>query len=175
MLPIPSCDPGPGLVPAQTNCPYRPLLSLGFVQVVSHLPPPLNCYAGSSLPSSWLPPVRGAHRGKDVQYFVLYSAHRGVPVQHRGVSQRALSMTSSCIYWKERSYQIASHMLERYQIELAAAKQVAHTRRYPAILDPMQQNLPIVDNIRMLQEHVPRSALFQGAHLAVEGKHRDVP
>ena len=42
---------------------------------------------------------------------------------------------------KGRSYQIASHMLERYQIELAFAKQDAHTRRYPGILAPMQTRL----------------------------------
>ena len=86
MLPIPNCDPEPAPGSGRTKYPsHHSLLSPGFVQAVSHLPLPLNCYADFSSPSSWPPPVRGARRGKDGQYFVLYSAHRGVPVQQKAL------------------------------------------------------------------------------------------
>jgi hypothetical protein len=88
------------IVPARTN--YSCHHQRWYVPDLEafHHPPPQTWYVGFST-SSWLAPVRGAHHGKGVRYFALYSVHMGVPVQQKEVSHRALRPTSGCIYWKK--------------------------------------------------------------------------
>jgi hypothetical protein len=85
---------------AQTNCSFRCQHLLGLDLGAIHPPQPQNCYV-DFLPSSWTTPVRGAHHGRGVRYYALYSVHMGVPVQRKDVSHKALSITSGCIYWKD--------------------------------------------------------------------------
>jgi hypothetical protein len=65
---------------AQKNCSCRYLCWPEADLAVIHHPPPQNCCVDSSI-SSWPIPVREAHHGRDAQYYALYSAHKGVPVQ----------------------------------------------------------------------------------------------
>ena len=120
------------------DCLFHYLSLSALDPVPCHRPPGQNCYA-ASWTSSWSIPVRGVHRGKGAQYFALYSGHMGVPVQRKQVSHTTLRITSSCIYWKRWSYQIACHMLGRYQIELAFAKPLTHRcihQGFPLVFAP---------------------------------------
>lgn len=121
-----------------------------------HHPPPQNCYAGSST-SSWPSPVRGVRHGRDARYCALYSAHKGVPVR-REVLVREPPVPQEWLHiLNGKSYQIACHMLARYQIELAhsqTSRRDRAQRGHPLYSSPMG-DLQIVDNTHKLQEHVP--------------------
>jgi hypothetical protein len=94
--------------------------------VAIHHPPPQNCYAGSST-SSWPSPVRGVRHGRDARYCALYSAHKGVPVQREVLVMEAPVPQEWLHILNGKSYQIACHMLARYQVELAQIEHHAET------------------------------------------------
>ena len=80
LLRLAAVSRSPGIVPDLTcSCRYQcsPVPDL----VAIHRLQVQNCYAGFSI-SSWPTRVREAHHDRGVQYYALYSAHKGVPVQH---------------------------------------------------------------------------------------------
>lgn len=90
--------PGPGFGFAQTNWPCHFLRYLGLDRVLIHLPLHQSYFAGFALPSSWPTPVREVRHDRGGRYCVLYSVHKGAPVQQDSVSQYTVSETCGCIY-----------------------------------------------------------------------------
>lgn len=129
-------------------------------------PPPLQewCAAGSWISWTRIRALEARH-GRDVLYYALYSAHKGVPVQRQIFSHGTFSATrwlhilNGRVVPNRMSYAAQDTKDRISSCQTSRIRASAH--RGPGARLPMgaaMGDLQIADNIHTLQEHVRSSA-----------------